>query len=156
MNMERAAGLIFEGKITDEQIKKIPKDFRGDIIVNGNIICLEDCKIPGSLWINGNLEAKHLRVEGDLFAKKGTTLITEEGIDVSGDFIFKEYCDIDTTCINVGGDFEGKGEIDSTDINVYGTFEFYGKIDLNNFKIHAGKLELGATITKCEGIKSGY
>ncbi len=154
MKKERETVLILEGEITEEQIQKIPKDFRGDIIVNGNIVCLGKCEIPGSLWLNGNLEAENLRIEGDMFCKNSCNILPEKGVDISGDLFLKEACNIDATYINVGGDFEGNGTINSTDINVYGMFKFRGEIDLHTYKIYAGKLDLDARIGNCHGIKT--
>lgn len=155
MNKERTAVLILEGTIADEQIAKIPKDFQGDIIANGNIVCNENCEISGSLWLNGVVEVPYLKVNGDLFGEDGISIETNNGVDVLGDVVLKE-CYIDTADINVGGDFEGYGKIDSTFINVYGKFGFDGEIDINGYKIHAGELELDAEISQCEGIKTGW
>lgn len=153
MNKERTAVLILEGTITNKQIAKIPKDFQGDIVVNGNIVCTENCEIPGSLWLNGNVEVPYLKVNGDLFCQDGIIIITtSKGIDVLGDFVLKENCHIDTQEINVCGDFEGHGKITSKDINVYDEFRFEGEIDPNGYEIHAGKVAIDAEISQCTGI----
>lgn len=156
MNKERTVGLIFFGNITDEEIKSIPKDFHGDIIVIGNIRCKGKCVIPGSLWLNGDLFAQGLDVEGGFYTKVGTTIVISGGINVSEDFILKEAGEIRSRCINVGGDFEGEGTIISTSIDVYGRFAFKGKINSGGNKIRAGELEIDAVINECGGIKSGW
>lgn len=155
MNKERTSVLILEGEITDAQIAKIPKDFQGDIVVNGDIICDERCEILGSLWLNGNVDVAYLKVNGDLFGEEGINIVTAHGVDVSGDVVLKN-CYINVTDINVGGDFEGSRYINSTCINVYGKFKFDGRIDLNSYEIHAGKLELDAEIENCSRIKTGW
>ena len=158
MNKERTAGLIFEGEITDEQIKKIPKDFGGEIFLKGSVIGNYNTsyQIPGSVWLDGYFKAKYLKVEGDLILESEAMLKIKDGLDVSGNVILKENSYIETTDINVGGDIEGVGRIDSGNINVYGTFSFKGEIALYGNKIYAGKLDIDAVIDDCGGIKSGW
>lgn len=92
MNMERTAGLIFEGEITDEQIKQIPKDFRGEIVLKCSVIgdYQTSYKFSSSLWLDGCLKAKYLKVEGDLILESRADLKITDGLDVSGDIILRE------------------------------------------------------------------
>lgn len=161
MNKERTAGLIFFGDISDEEIRSIPEDFHGDIIVTGDINCKGECRIPGSLWIEGDLKAIYLKVEGDMFVNAYSKIkTTEYGIDISGDAVLGEGCFIDSMSkINVGGDLElkeGEGKIDATGINVYGTFEFFGEIFLNACSIFAGKLKFFGELNDCQEIITGW
>lgn len=94
--------VIFDRDITDEDLEIIPKDFRGDIVVHGDMsLCGKPYNIPCSLWVLGDINSL-------------------DSINVAGDF----YCkgDIDSFNINVAGDFYCKGDIDSCDINVAGDF----------------------------------
>ncbi len=144
MKKERTAGLILKSKtdkITMKQIRRIPEDFKGDIIANDDIYCSnQDVIIPGNLWLNGDLEVQYLKVKGDLFIKKGKLISAQRGIDVCGDLV-QEHCNIGTKTINVGGDLEATGTITSTDINVCGKFKFSGLIDNKGYKIHAGEID---------------
>ena len=159
MNMERTAGLILKGQITNDQIEKIPKDFNGDIIVNGDIKCDGLCEIPGSLWLYGNMEANTIKVAGDLnLLAPNSYIIARNGeIGVSGDFILRGSCDLYAPGdINVGGDLEGKGLITALNLNVYNRCIFFGEISLGEGVIHAGELNIDAKISNCGGIKSGW
>ena len=126
MNKERTAinlnsVVIFDGDVTDENLKIIPEDFRGDIVVHGDMTVKEYyCTIiPCSLWVSGNIQTGDINVAGDFCCER---TINAGDINVTGDFYCKGY--IRASDINVAGDFYGKGIINADDINVAGDFYY--------------------------------
>ena len=89
--------IVFNRDFTEEDLKMIPKDFCGDIVVHGNIFivcyyCIDvepdNLKTKGSIWCDGlmscaNLECKNLYVKGMMDAHNITCegdIIAESGI----------------------------------------------------------------------------
>lgn len=116
--------IMFHGDVTEYDLKSIPDDFDGDIIVSGDVIIhSKNFNIPYSLWIYGALFSEYsINIIGDVFCSS-TINIFLGGIRVLGDL----YCGhgvAATEQINVGGTFLAKSSIFATVINVGGDF-FY-------------------------------
>lgn len=155
MNKERTAinlnsVVIFNGDVTDENLRIIPKDFRGDIVVNGNMSFKEDRYIPCNLWITGNvfcycnraiyvngdcyiggtIDSGNIKVDGDLYCKG---YLNAHRIRIEGDLIVSDdksfhKGDIISNDIMVAGDVFCEGDIRSKDIIVAGNLFCKGDI----------------------------
>lgn len=64
--------------------ERIPKDFRGDIVVHGDIDLVGDWNILCSLWVLGYVNSYEINVAGDLYCGGD---VASNAIDVGGGFI---------------------------------------------------------------------
>lgn len=92
--------VVFNHDITEKDLRIIPDNFDGDIIVHGFIESTEKISIAGNLWVYGGIICCEVEVEKDLVCE-GT--ITCHILDVKGNFLCKgifESCDVEVAEIN--------------------------------------------------------
>lgn len=98
-------------------------DFKGDIIVNGNVTDGYTITCDGNLTINGMVEGSYLNVTGDLVITKGVSGHKVSIINCDGNFT-TQY--IDHAEVNVKGNLEA-GEILNCQVMCNGEVEVKGK-----------------------------
>lgn len=147
--------VVFNRDITLEDIKAIPSNFCGDIVVHGNFYYgelfskkyfKEDlklcCIIPGNLWIFGDifLTIGKLIIKGDLHCVgDGVSRRGDFGyVDVESDYVSpfeteNRIYKVHTESIEVDGDFSiiGDGDVYIETMTVGGSFTHIGHGDLD-------------------------
>lgn len=127
--IEPNAIIVFDRNINVKALNAIPKDFKGDVIVNGDLNLDDDSLImSGNLYVKGNIIAdnfKHYRtidIKGDLYC---CGKIDVYDIDVSGTLCCMGV--IDSASVKVSENLYCKDKIDALgySINVAGDFECF-------------------------------
>lgn len=110
MNKERIVNktetaIIFEKKraMRDRDFQKIfPEDFKGDIIVNGDIFLEEVNMISGNLIVTGDIKfSRHLIVNGNIICYGNIFSKNQDALNANADLIVAYV-------INVYGNCEAK------------------------------------------------
>lgn len=120
MNMERKvisnnAIIVLDRDVNASELNALPRDFKGDIVINGDLILDE------SLLMKGNLH-----IIADVVCVAGKC---DLNINIEGDLYCYGY--IDAYQIDISGFFFGENDINSTNIKVAEDFYCNAKIDTN-------------------------
>ncbi len=142
--------VCFDKNVLASKLNKSFDDFRGHVVIKGNIILDEDLFTRYNLGVIGDILPKPYRkakitIGGNL-ACDGNMKIYGN-IKVSGN-LFCEGC-MDVGCITVGGKLSCKGNMDTGAISVGSDFYCGGNINRNERKIRVkGDFYCAGTIDK--------
>jgi len=158
MEKERKASksnpiVVVDGNVKWSKIEKLFQDFKGDIVIRGNLI-LEECShiicdniyimgniwdeyeadliVEGNLYVEGAIDCWNLTVNGAVNCNK---CINTYEINVAEDLYSKSKIDAGGCDINVGGDLVCKSEVAAADIRVLGKFYVSSLVEADSIMV---------------------
>lgn len=117
--------IAFDGDLTDRNLKAIPEDFKGDIVVYGNVSLTEPyAKIHGNLWVHGNISAWQMKIHGDVTC--GGNIYTWDS-EFVGNLTCKGSIDVYGD-IDIAGNLNCDGDIYAETLDIAGEKRCNGQI----------------------------
>ena len=145
--------VVFNGDVNWSEVEDLFKDFKGDIVIHGNLIIAKDSRITcDTIYVMKNLcedGCVDVIVEGNLYVKGAISCcdLTVNGslncyyyistfeINVAEDLYAEAGIESSGYDINVGGDLISDKEIEAADIMVLGKFYVSGRVEADSIWI---------------------
>lgn len=123
--MELTGGVNFEtGNI----------DFKGDVVIRGNVLDRFMVKATGDVDVHGVIEAAHIKTGGKLLVQRGVTGFPDGTLTIGGDLIARF---LNRATGDIQGDLKVDREVIDCDLTVA------GDLDLSRAMLTGGELRLG-------------